>query len=492
MTHIPKDLYLFITEYWPHIALTLSLVISIPTAIHAAMTKQEVRAAIGWVGVIILSPYMGSALYFIVGINKIRQTQITELRDQSIKEYSNESTPPITHLDRSFSPQMASLQILGDHVSHFQLRGGNHIKLLAGGDEAYPAMLKAINNAEHSIALQSYIFDNDLIGQKFAEALIRAKARGVQIRVLIDAIGAKYSHPPIHRFLRKQGIICALFMSISLLPLSFIRRPYANLRSHRKMLIVDGHLAFAGGMNIREGFYSEFSNGNPAKDTHFSFEGPVVLQLMSTFAHDWEFTTKENLSYDFWCACAWDVPMPQVPARCVRSGPDRFMASTHSMLQGAFATASKHIRIQSPYFLPDQVLMGAIITAAARGVRVDIVLPKHNNLVLVSRAMMAQIDEVIAAGCKVWLDTGPFNHSKLITIDGQWSYVGSSNMDPRSLRLNFELDVEIYCHDMAKQIEELIDAPIKTAEPLTLDTLKKLPFKQRLVNRLIWLASPYL
>lgn len=492
MTHLPKDLYLFIVDFWPHIALILSLSISIPTAIHAAMTKQEVRAAIGWVGVIILSPFMGSFLYFIVGINKIRKTQITELRDQSIKEYSSKNSPPLAQLDNSFSPQLSSLQTLGDHISHFQLRNGNHIQLLAGGDEAYPAMLAAINEAEHSIALQSYIFDSDRIGKQFADALIRAKERGVQIRVLIDSIGAKYSHPPIHRFLRKQGITCALFMSTSFLPLSFIRRPYTNLRSHRKMLIVDGHLAFAGGMNIRESFYSKYSDGNPAQDTHFSFEGPVVLQLMSTFAHDWEFTTKENLSYDFWCACVWDVPMPQVPARCIRSGPDRFMASNHSMLQGAFATANKHIRIQSPYFLPDQVLMGAIITAAMRGVRVDIVIPKHNNLVLVSRAMMAQIDEIIAAGCKVWLNTGPFNHSKLITIDGQWSYVGSSNMDPRSLRLNFELDVEIYCHDMAKQIEELIDAPIKTAEALTLDTLKKLPFKQRLINRVIWLASPYL
>lgn len=490
--HLPKELYHFLTDYWPHIALVLSLVISIPTAIHAAMTKQEVRAAIGWVGVIILSPFMGSLLYFIMGINKIRKDQITDLRDQSIKEYSADNSPPLTHLDHSFSPQLSSLQKLGDRISRFQLRGGNHIQLLAGGDAAYPAMLEAIEQAEHSIALQSYIFDSDRIGMRFAQALIRAKERGVQIRVLIDSIGAKYSHPPIHRYLRQQGITCALFMSTSFLPLSFIRRPYTNLRSHRKMLIVDGHLAFAGGMNIRESFFSEYSEGNPAQDTHFSFQGPVVLQLMSTFAHDWEFTTQENLSYNFWCACDWNVPTPQVPARCIRSGPDRFLASNHSMLQGAFSTANQHIRIQSPYFLPDQVLMGALITAALRGVRVDIVIPKHNNLVLVSRAMMAQMDEVIAAGCHVWLNTGPFNHSKLLTIDGQWSYVGSSNMDPRSLRLNFELDVEIYCHDMAKQLEDLIDEPIKTAEPLTQEALQKLPFKQRLINRVIWLASPYL
>lgn len=492
MIQIPQYVYHFLIEYWPHIALILSLIISIPTAIHAAMNKQEVRAAIGWVGVIILSPFAGSILYFIAGINRVRQTQISELRDKRVKEYITDASPPIIQLDKAFTPQLASLQKLGDRISHFQLRGGNHIQLLAGGDVAYPAMLAAIESADHSIALQSYIFDNDRMGRLFVDALIRAKKRGVQVRVLIDAIGVKYSRPPIHRLLRKEGITCALFMSISLLPLSFVRRPYANLRSHRKILIVDGHIAFAGGMNIREGFYSKYTNNKPATDTHFSYQGPVVLQLMSTFAHDWEFTTNENLTYDFWCACQWDVPEPQVPARCIRSGPDRFMASTHSMLQGAFATANHNIRIQSPYFLPDQVLMGAINTAAGRGVRVDIVIPKHNNLLLVSRAMMAQIDEIIEAGCHVWLDTGPFNHSKLITIDGQWSYVGSSNLDPRSLRLNFELDVEIYCHDMAKQLESLIDGAVDHAEPLTLEMLASLSFKQRLINRVIWLASPYL
>lgn len=492
MSYLPRQFAEFIFEYWPHIALVLSLAISIPTAIHAAMDKKEVRAAIAWVGVILLSPFAGSILYFIAGINRVRKTQITELRDKRIKEYISDSSPPITRLPDSFDPHLKSLQRLGDHISYFQLRGGNHIQVFMGGDETYPAMLEAIETAEHSIALQSYIFDSDRIGKQFVDALVRAQERGVQVRVLIDAIGVKYSHPPVHKMLRRRGIRCALFMSISLLPSSLIRRPYANLRSHRKILIVDGRIGFTGGMNIREGFCSEFTNGHPAQDTHLSFEGPVVLQLMSTFAHDWEFTTQENLTYDFWCACVWRTPTPQVPARCIRSGPDRFLASTHSMLQGAFAVATQHIRIQSPYFLPDQVLMGALTTAAKRGVRVDIVIPKNNNLRLVNAAMMAQIDQIIESGCHVWQDTGPFNHSKLITIDGQWSYVGSSNLDPRSLRLNFELDVEIYCYHTAQKIERLIDQCLTHAEPLTLERLAAIPFKKRLLNRIVWLASPYL
>lgn len=491
MTHLSQQIYSIWAEYWPHITLILSLAISIPTAIHAAMNKSEVRAAIGWVGVILLSPYAGSILYLIAGINRVRKTQIASQITPNPKEQIRYNASPISQLSDDFEPHFQSLKTLGDDISRFQLRGGNHVQLLKGGDETYPAMLEAIEGATQSIALQSYIFDNDRLGLEFVEALERAQQRGVQIRVLIDAIGVQYSRRPIHHLLRKKGIPCALFLSISLLPISFLKRPYANLRSHRKLLIIDGLTAFAGGMNIREGFYSKYTP-NPAQDTHFCLRGPIAAQLMTAFANDWQFTTKEELGNEFWRQDYSDAPLPQVPARCIRSGPDSFIASTHSMLLGALAVAQHHIRIQSPYFLPDQVLLGALNTAARRGVRVDIVIPKQNNLQLVSRAMMAQIDLVIAAGAHVWLATGSFNHSKLLTIDDQWSYVGSSNMDPRSLRLNFELDIEIYCRATAAKIGHAIDQEIQTADALTLKELQSYPFKKRLLNRIIWLASPYL
>jgi len=182
----------------------------------------------------------------------------------------------------------------------------------------------------------------------------------------------------------------------------------------------------------------------------------------------------------------------QVLARGIRSGPDRTLFSTHQMLQGALAMATKHIRIQSPYFLPDPVLMGALITAARRGVQVDIVIPGKSNLRLVQYAMLGQLDLVIQGGCRVWCSTGNFDHSKLLTIDDCWSYVGSSNLDPRSLRLNFEMDVEVYDVTFAREIAALIDANIDQSQPITRDALAAQPFLKRLRNRIIWLASPYL
>ena len=245
-------------------------------------------------------------------------------------------------------------------------------------------------------------------------------------------------------------------------------------------------------MNIRAGFVKAIAGEKATRDTHFCFEGPIVAQLMAVFAHDWRFTTREVLPVDEWCGKQWDAANGTVPARGIRSGPDRNIGSNHSMLLGAFAVAQSHIRIQSPYFLPDITLLGAIATAARRGIQVDIVLPGENNLRLVSYAMMAQIDQVIKSGCRVWLNQDTFNHSKLITVDGAWSYIGSSNIDPRSLRLNFELDVEMYDRNLAQQISTQIDAEINHAQRLTLDQIQALPFVKKLRNKMIWLASPYL
>jgi len=483
------SLEFLIREYWPHLAFLLSLAIGGTAAVHAAMTKNDVRAAIGWVGVIMMSPLLGPLFYLIAGINRIRHDHISEQRNKGFKDYALNPQLPAAQIDGLNAPQFDSLKILGDRVSRFPLRDGNHIQILCGGDEAYPAMIASIDAALKSIALQTYIFDNDVEGRKVAQALIRAHERGVQVRVLIDSVGSKYSpRPPVARLLRKHGVRTALFMTN---PLG-MRMPYANLRSHRKILIIDGCTAYTGGMNIRAGFVREAAGENTASDTHFKVEGPVVLQLMSVFAHDWDFTTKENLPFDGWCCSSWNPPKPHALVRCIRSGPDRYVMSTHHMLLGAFAVAQKHIRIQSPYFLPDQILLGALNTAARRGIIVDIVIPGRNNLRLVNYAMTAQLDQVIRNGCRVWRTRGNFNHSKLITIDGAWSYVGSSNLDPRSLRLNFELDMEIYSRETAARIERLIDREINDAEAVTLEGLAAIPFRKRLRNRIIWLASPYL
>ena len=482
-----------LTTYWPHFLAVLSVVLGVPAAIHAAMTKDEVRSAIGWVGVILLSPVLGALLYAVAGINRIRRSAIEQQRSQA----RGHGPDAAGHADISgaaiaerFGQRFAAMKMLGDRVSRHRLCSGNMITMLEGGDAAYRAMLQEIEAARRFILLETYIFDRDAVGLRFADALIAAAKRGVEVRVLIDAVGARYSTPSIVGYIEAGGVKVKVFNGNIIMGL---RLPYANLRTHRKILVVDGTVAFSGGMNIRSGFTAEFAGESVARDTHFRLTGPVVADLFQVAREDWQFASREDLD-----GAAWRMPplaenrKASMLMRVVPSGPDRTNESNHKMMMGAFSVARRSIRIMSPYFLPDRELISALVTASMRGVEVDIVVPAANNLVLVDRAMTAQFDQILKGGCRIWRSRGAFNHSKMMAVDGRWAYVGSSNLDPRSLRLNFEIDIEVLDSNFASGIGQKIQAALKQADPVTLADLRAKPFATRLINRIFWLGSPYL
>lgn len=491
--YIPLIMSELFSTYWPHIFVILSILLGTPAAIHAAMTKEEVRSAIGWVGVIVLSPIIGAVIYAVVGINRIRRSTISQqrallssVRQDDLARFDASDALVAERLDKRF----VAMKTLGDRVSQCRLTSANTIRILKTGDEAYEAMLAAIHFASRSILLETYIFDRDVIGLRFADALIAAVKRGVTVRVLIDAVGARYSIPSIVGYLHDGGVPVDVFNGNIIVGL---RLPYANLRTHRKILIVDGAVAFTGGMNIRAAFAEEVVGDNSAHDTHFRLTGPVVTDLFHISSADWRFAYGEVLS-----GPDWEIAVPKAEAdspvllRAVPSGPDRALETNHRMLMGAFSVAQSHIRIMSPYFLPDRELVSALVTAARRGVEVDIVVPAVNNLMLIDRAMQAQFDQVLEGHCRLWRANGPFNHSKLMVVDGQWAYVGSSNLDPRSLRLNFEIDIEVMDPDFAAEIDGRIEEAMRNSDPVLLPMLRAQPYLGRLVDRLIWLGSPYL
>ncbi|OJU97516.1 MAG: cardiolipin synthase, partial [Shinella sp. 65-6] len=364
-----------LSAYWPHIFVALSIALGVPAAIHATMTKEEVRAAIGWVGVIVLSPVVGALIYAVGGVNRIRRKTLNLSREgllaagwHHMAEYdvSNE------HMKVAYGGALAAMQRVGDAVARCRLTSGNRIELLSTGDEAYAAMLAAINGAERSILLETYIFDRDRAGKRFVAALSAAVARGVEVRVLIDAVGARYSIPSIVSELRRASVPTDVFNGNIVMGL---RLPYANLRTHRKIIIVDGTVAFTGGLNIRAGFCAEFSGEAASLDTHFRLTGPVVSDLFRIAYEDWRFSGGDDLAGEAWQITApADAPGSGMLARVVPSGPDKNLESNQRMLMGALSIARKHIRIMSPYFLPDRELISAIVTAARRGVEIDIVV----------------------------------------------------------------------------------------------------------------------
>ena len=480
------DLHAILLEYWPHIVFVVSLAAGAGAAVHAAMTKQDVRSAIGWVGLTLLSPLFGALIYVVAGINRIRKTRCRSSATRPCWRTRRRSRPRLSTSRRSPDRNSPRSRCWATR-SAVSGCWGNAVLPLAGGDEAYPAMLQAIRDASHAVAMQSYIFDNDPIGREMAQALIEAHGRGVQVRVLIDAIGSRYSRPPIVRMLARGGVPVARFMTN---PLGVLRMPYANLRSHRKILVVDGRVGFTGGMNVRAAFVTALSGADTNADTHFRLEGPIVTQLMSVFAHDWNFTTHESLPQRPW----FDpdaAPAGSIPVRCVPSGPDRALGSTHNMLLGALAVAQRHVRIQSPYFLPDQTLIGALATAAARRGG------GHRD---------SRQEQPAAGRLRHDRPAGSGGAHRLPRLALAWrlrpfqaddggrrlTYAGSSNLDPRSLRLNFELDTEIYDPGVSHGLGARIDGIIGQARRVTLEDLQQAPFAKRLRNKVIWLATPYL
>jgi cardiolipin synthase A/B len=472
-------------ELWTITAAVFTLVIALVASGHAVLHKRDVRAALGWVAFIWLAPLVGGAAYAVFGVNRIRR-RAKELRlpERRARAPGDETAPAAPLAPEA--AHLAGLHALGDAVVRRPLLAGNSVELLPGGAVAYPAMIAAIESARRSVTFCTYIFDPGVAGEAFAEALARAQARGVTVRVLVDAVGARYRFPAVHTRLRRRGIRTELFLP-RVTP-AFL--PFVNLRLHRKVLVVDGRVGFTGGMNVRDDFLPPPGGGLPFMDLQVKIEGPVVAHLQAAFADDWLFTTGETLEGD-----AFFPPLRragEVVARGVADGPDEDFEAIRWVLLGALATARRSVRIVTPYFLPDPGLITALSVAAMRGVGVDVVLPARGNLPLVQWAQTAQLWQILDRGCRVWMTPPPFDHTKLMVVDSVWTLVGSANWDPRSLRLNFELAVECYDPDLAARTEALAEERIARAREVTLADVDARPLPVKLRDGVARLLSPYL
>ncbi|HVM62605.1 MAG TPA: phospholipase D-like domain-containing protein [Verrucomicrobiae bacterium] len=474
-----------VVRFWPIMAVGADMLVCLLASVHVLLHKRDSRAATLWIGFIWLLPLLGLVLYYALGVNRIRRRAVSlgvhgtfrrPLPD-GLGEPEHAGAEHLEHLARVVSRLVAQ-----------PLAAGNKLEPLVNGDEAFPAMLDAIESATESISLGTYIFDNDASGGKFAAALERAVRRGVPVRVLVDGAGARYSWPPITRRLRQARIPCARFLPASLF--TPWRVATINLRNHRKSLVVDGQIAFTGGINIRHGNMISAQPRRPVQDLHFRVTGPVVAQLQAAFANDWAFTTGEILDGEIWFPEMSEAG--EVVARVITDGPDADFENLRLTLLAALAEAQTSVQILTPYFLPDNALVSALNLAALRSVRVDIVLPEQVNLPFVNWASRAMWWQVLERGCRIWLTPPPFDHSKLMIVDRHWVLLGSANWDTRSLRLNFELNVEGYGRAFAEEMEKVIAKKLSAAREVTLVEVDARPLAARLRDAATRLFSPYL
>lgn len=475
---------------WPVALALINFAVAVSCTAHIVLRKRDVRAAIGWAGLVWLAPLLGAIAYVCFGINRIQRRAVALNVSQRWASAAEPSESPedaeIRERLAAEYPNLAGLAALVRRLTGNPVLPGNRVMPLVDGDEAYPAMLDAIESAKRSVSLLSYIFDGDRAGDRFVEALRKAHLRGVEIRVLIDDVGARYSRVNVVERLRSLGVRADSFLPTRL-PRLF---KYANLRNHRKILVVDGRVGFTGGTNIREGHWLSLNPSAPVQCVHFQLDGPVVAHLQRVFALDWAFATDELLQGDLWFP-AIERAGP-VWARGIPDGPDEDFEKLTDTMLGALTSATRRVRLATPYFLPDATLIRGLNVAALRGVDVRIYVPGQNNVPLVAWASRAQFWQLLEKGCRIFLTAPPFDHTKLFVVDEIWSLIGSTNWDPRSLRLNFEFNVECYDSDLASRLSQLIDAKESQAREITLDDAANRRAAEQLRDGLARLLMPYL
>jgi cardiolipin synthase len=458
------------------------IAMAVGTATHALLHKRDPRAAWGWIAVCWLFPLAGAVLYYLLGVNRVETKALRVFgRELPGTPLASPDTPP--RIAGTDPVEVRELVRLGWAMSMRRLVGGNHIAPLHNGDQAYPAMLEAITAARKTVHLSSYIYCGDAAGKRFAVALAAAQARGVEVRVLLDGLGDFAYRPRGSRLLRRHGLKPALFLPLRIWPPML----HANLRNHRKLLVVDSTLAFTGGMNIQQGHVPGPDGRPKITDLHFRIEGPLATQMDAVFLADWSFAAGQEAPEVRECGETGDHV-----SRVITDGPNEDLDRLMMVLIGALATAHERVWIMTPYFLPPAPLASALQSAALRGVDVSIIIPERSDQPWMTWAAQHSMHHLLQRQVKVYRQPPPFAHTKLILIDDWYVQFGSANLDTRSLRLNFELMVESYGRPLARELAGHFRRVREASRPFSVAELAQRRFPARLRDALCWLFSPYL
>jgi cardiolipin synthase len=455
---------------------------------HILLNKRNPRGAALWLVIVILMPLSGPFLYWSLGINRLHQSKVVRTRRNRGSGSWSHHPLDITESSVFQNAGVRSLATLSESIVGKPILSGNSVEALYEGNQVFPAMLAAIGAAKHSINLSTYILDRDAVGKRVISALCSAAEQGVQVRVLVDGVGTSRAALSMARRLRSSGARLTVFH-----PLfgSLFRRPSFNMRYHRKLLVIDGVVGFTGGINLSSRhLFSRTKEIDGVRDIHFRVGGVVVGSMQETFSLDWQVSTGEILTDERLFPKhqkAGDSPM-----RAICSGPDEDLEKIYQLVLGALRSATESVTMVTPYFIPDRAIIQGLASAVLAGVRVKLLLPAVSDHPLVQRASTAHLAELLEAGVEVLLIPPPFVHSKLMVVDGEWSLIGSANLDPRSFRLNFEFDLEVYNETFARELLSYADSLASNSVNLTVEELRNRPMLTRIVEGAAKVFSPYL
>jgi len=476
---MPTNLDAFIT--------LIALVLAIWSGIHVILNKRDPRGGALWLVIILFFPFAGPALYWIFGINRIRRKSRFRTSSQRFSGFGG-FAPELIHEMSSVDPDIRPLVQLSAKTTQRPLLKSNRIEPLYEGEQVFPSMLEVIGGAQRSVTLSTYILDRDTVGLRVVDSLCAAADRGCEVRVLVDGLGTSRKALKMASSLREANAKLAVFHPLYGLPL---RHPGINMRIHRKILVVDGKVGFTGGINISSRhFFTRYKTSELVRDIHFKVAGPIVSAMQEVFSDDWLAATGEILEEGVFFSKP--EPAGDCLIRAVASGPAENFEKIYEIILGALRTAREEVIIMTPYFIPDRVLIQALRSAVLSGVEVTILLPERSDHRVVQWASTAYFPELLEAGVSIALVPPPFIHSKLLVVDRRWVLVGSANLDPRSFRLNFEFDLEVYSFELAEELAFYAEGILEGSERLTLEKMLARPTAMRLLEGTAKLFSPYL
>ena len=475
-------------------ALLLHWTLVIGVSLRVIMRRRPLSVLLAWLALILSIPVLGVLFYLFVGENRISSKNVKRYR--GIQErYTNWQQSLQTHsaVDWSgASPAHVSLHRQALTVFGFPALQGNRVQLLTDYESIFRSIIDTINQSRSTCHLEFYIWYPGGLADELADAVINAAQRGVVCRVLVDALGSKaFLGSTIHGRLADAGVRMGVSLPVGIFSTLFSR---ADLRNHRKIAVIDGKIGYTGSQNLVDPRYFKQDEGvGQWIDAMLRIEGPAVEALGGIFLQDWEVNTGVSLTQLEECHDVMPVEARgNVALQAMPSGPARKPLAILQLLLSAFYAARRELIITTPYFVPDDSLLTALISAAHRGVAVTVVLPEKNDSRLVNYASRAVFEDLLDAGVTIATFRGGLLHTKSVTVDGEFCLFGSVNLDMRSVWLNFEISLMIYNREVTEQIRELQAAYIRDSDLLDAAEWKQRPFALRLLENVTHLAAPLL
>ncbi len=456
------------------------------------LQQRESATTLAWILLIVFVPYLGAALFFIVGRTRVRRRTKRKIESRNLLDPGINSltrmhaeNDPVTVCPIDSSPLGKVSRVVQCMTGKPPL-AGNRTEIFIDAGRAYDSMEQAIRDAKHHVHMMSYLFRSDQAGIRFRDLLTQKAKENIEVRLLVDAVGShRLDESFIHPLLTSGGSF-SRFMPV--IPLRPHWRP--NLRNHRKILVVDGKTGFAGGLNIGDEYQGRKKKYAPWRDTHMKIEGPAVRRMQEIFAEDWFFASDEDLlDPDHFPHIE---PQGEEIVHVVESGPDQPHENIHAVFFNAITESTSHLFITTPYFIPDPAILLALKVAGWRGVDVRILLPGKSDLKLIQTAGRSYYRELLQAGVRIYEHRPGVLHAKTMVVDRSWATIGSANMDIRSFRLNFEVNILSMGSNVASQLEKIFFADIEKSKEITLDDLPHTKPTTRFAQAIARVLAPVL